>query len=115
MFTRLYYAAALALLPTTEAVVTKFEHLVKKLDTVTVHLEGYLAEQAVVLAQNSHSRRSTIDSLKAKFAKLIAAAESAFDRRERAVIDDINAIRAKLDKASQVRDSVENFLENLGR
>lgn len=117
MFKRLYYSTALALLPSTEAVVKGIESSVRKLDTIASHIESQIEEQAVLLAKQSRDRRSAMDRVHAFIEaadhlaeKLFNAVEAAFERRERAVLTEIGTLRTKLEKASDARDAVANVL-----
>lgn len=113
MFRHFYYTTALRFLTPTEEVVSRIAKEAKKLDRLTAHAEGALEEKAVILAKNAQQSRTALEIIRSAFDHLVAAVEAAFKRRERAVIADLDSLRAKIEKAAEVRSSVSNFLENL--
>jgi hypothetical protein len=117
MLKQLYYSTALALLPSAEAVLKRVERAAHKLDTITVYLEAHLEEKAVALAVNAHNHRTARERVHAffsrietAFARYLDTIETAFARRERAILNDIGSLRTKLDKASEARDAVAKLI-----
>jgi uncharacterized protein YicC (UPF0701 family) len=121
MLRKLYYTTALALIPSAEALTKKLETLAYRFDNLTIHLEGYLEEQAVALAKNSYSRRTALQRLDAAFQRIVdtvsstvdkldTAIEAAFNRREDRILSKLDDLHTHLEKASRARDAVAQII-----
>jgi hypothetical protein len=121
MLRKLYYTTALALIPSAEALTKKLETLAYRFDNLTIHLEGYLEEQAVALAKNSYSRRTALQRLAAAYDRITvfvattidaldASLEAAFNRREDRILTKLDSLHTHLEKASSARDAVAQII-----
>lgn len=102
MFARLYNRLLLAVLPSVETHLTSFARTVEKLDNFTSRVERAIENEAVKLANDAQKRREAI-----------VAVNAAYDRRNTASVNFISAIRGPLEKASEARDAVADFLDRL--
>jgi hypothetical protein len=102
VLTRLYYRAALAVLPTVESHLLKFGRMVQSLDALTTKYEKAIEEEAVKLAQDAHDRRLAMQSI-----------ADAYARKEDRSMGFINGVRTELEKAASARDAVADFLEKI--
>lgn len=121
MLRKLYYTTALALIPSAEALTKKLETLAYRFDNLTIHLEGYLEEQAVALAKNHYSRRTARDRVYRAYGAITSAVgratssivnsiEAAFNRREDRILTKLDSLHTHLEKASSARDAVAKII-----
>jgi hypothetical protein len=113
MLKRLYTSAALLFLPSVDQVVASFDAKVKRLDTVASHLEARIEDRVVDLAKSAKQRRSVHEIITSTAEHLLSTIHAAFDRREKAVIAEVDHLMASTHKAEAARTAVKNFLENL--
>ena len=124
MLKSLYASVALFFLPAAEDVVKSIQRKAATLDTLTGHLETRIEDKAVALATSRAQRRSAHDAIfnaghalitgiSNTTAALLETIHAAFDRREKAVIAEVDSLMQKAHKAADARAKVEQFLANL--